>query len=120
MGFYNYFLICICHHEIYYLLFEMFGKIKLGQVSFMSQKKVCQTTNKWFGHHPSQFVYFSTSHIKNAILYVKPKLYFKSIIFVFSIVIFVKLHLGVDLQAYTSKLRIRAQESYLHFSKHSH
>ena len=69
----------------------------------MSQTKLCQTKNIWFGHHPSPFGDFSTSHITNAILYVKPKLYFKSIIFVFSIVIFVKLHLGVDLQAHTSK-----------------
>ena len=93
------------HLPSFILLFSLkcLVKIKLGQVSFMSKTKVCQTKNIWFGHHPPPFGYFSTSRIKNATLYVKPKLYFKSIIFIFSFVIFVKLHLGVDLQTDTSK-----------------
>ena len=35
---------------------------------------------------------------------MKPHIYFKSIIFIFSFFILVKLHLGVDLQAHNSKL----------------
>ena len=110
-------LVVMSFSIIYCIIFTLkyLVKLKLGEVLFMSETKVCQNKNIWFGHHPSPFGYFSTSRIKKSTLYVKPKIYFKSIIFIFSFVIFVKLHLGVDLQD-----KICVQESYLHFSKHSH
>ena len=61
------------------------------------------SNQKYMGWTSSFIVWLFLHKSNKKCHYICPKIYFKSIILFFSFVIFVKLHLGVDLQAHTSK-----------------